>query len=107
MEPDKRVSSYDPFGENALYYEAGSVIKTHPDIPYNDGIRRIFLYVDGELPEGAGENEKKLKNLLNYIGHSTETNVTDETTRKLDDIVRSMKADEETEGRRMKSRGMF
>ncbi len=97
------ILSYDPFGENAMYYEVGNIIKTHPNIPYYDGIRRIFLFVDGELPEGAGEEKKQLKNLLNYIGHSTEANVTDQNTKKLDDIVRSMKADEETEGRRMKS----
>ena len=41
------ILSFDPFGKNAMYYEAGSVIKTHPDIPYDDGIRRIYLYVKG------------------------------------------------------------
>ena len=54
------ILSYDPFGQNAMYYEAGTTLKTHPHIQYNDGVRRIFLYVGGELPEGAGEDERKL-----------------------------------------------
>ena len=86
------ILSYDPFGANALVYEAGSVLKTHPDRPYDDGIRRIYLYVDGELTKDATEDEKKLQALLKYIGNSTEENVTDETTKELDDIVKKVKA---------------
>ena len=86
------ILSYDPFDRNAMYYEAGSVIKTHPDIPYDDGVRRIYLYVDGELPEGAGEEDRKLKNLLRYIGKSTKANITDDLTDRLNDIVHKAKA---------------
>ena len=43
-----------------MYYEAETVITTHPDIAYNDGIRRIFLYADGKLPKGADEAEAEL-----------------------------------------------
>ena len=97
------ILSYDPFGENAMYYEAGTVIKTHPHIPYDDGIRRIFLYADGELPEDADEGEKKIKNLVTYIRSSTGTNVVDENTRKLDSIVRNTKSKEDIGIRIMKS----
>lgn len=97
------ILSYDPFGENAMYYEAVSTLKTHPHIPYNDGIRRIFLYVDGDLPGGAGDDEKKIRNLLRYIGHSREANVTDETTRKLNDIVTTTKLKKDIGIRYMKS----
>ena len=97
------ILSYDPFGEGALYYEAGTIIKTHPHIPYNDGIRRIYLYVDGRLPEGAGEAEHRLMNLLKYIKESTEKNVTDDTTRKLNEIVKITKAKKDIGVRYMKS----
>ena len=97
------ILSYDPFGKSAMYYEAGSIIKTHPDIPYNDGVRRIYLYVDGKIPEGAGDDEKKLENLLRYIGNSTDENVTDETTRKLNDIVAKTKLKKDIGVRYMKS----
>ena len=97
------ILSYDPFGKNAMYYEAGSIIKTHPDIPYNDGVRRIYLYVDGGLPGEADDGEKKLRNLLRYIGKSTEDNVTDDTTRKLNDIVAKTKRRKDIGVRYMKS----
>ena len=97
------ILSYDPFDRNAMYYEAGSVIKTHPDIPYDDGVRRIYLYVDGELPEDAGEEDRKLKNLLRYIGKSTKANITDDFTDKLNDIVYRTKARKGVGVRYMKS----
>lgn len=97
------ILSYDPFEKNAMYYEAGSIIKTHPDIPYNDGVRRIYLYVDGELPGEADDGEKKLRNLLRYIGESTEANVIDDTTRKLNDIVAKTKRRKDIGVRYMKS----
>ena len=86
------ILSYDPFGKNAMYYEAGTVLKTHPDIPYDDGIRRIFLYVNGQLPKEAAEAEQRLKILLKYIGKSTADNAVDDNTRKLNEIVRNIKA---------------
>ena len=97
------ILSYDPFDRNAMYYEAGSIIKTHPDLPYDDGVRRIFLYVDGDLPGDAGDDDRKLKNLLRYIGKSTKANVTDEVTGKLDDIVHKTKAKKGIGVRYMKS----
>ncbi len=97
------ILSYDPFGEDALYYEAGSVIKTHPNVEYNDGIRRIYLYVGGMLPEGAGEEEKNLQNLLMYIGNSSKENIKNEEIRKLDEIVSKTKADKNVGIRYMKS----
>ena len=92
VEPDKQSSKKELLPKRSRYYEAGSVIKTHPDIPYDDGVRRIYLYVDGELPEGAGEEDRKLKNLLRYIGKSTKANITDDLTDRLNDIVHKAKA---------------
>ena len=86
------ILSYDPFGENAMYYEAGTVLKTHPTVNYDDGIRRIFLYVGGNLSDQADKAEQSLKNLLVYINESKTENATDDNTKKLDAIVRSTKA---------------
>ena len=97
------ILSYDPFGENAMYYEAATVIKTHPHVPYSDGIRRIFLYTDGEIPKECSEDDQTLKNLLRYINESTGANVIDDNTRKLDDIVSNTKARKEIGIRYMKS----
>ncbi len=89
------ILSYDPFGQNSMYYEAGSVLKSHPDVPYDDGIRRIYLYTEGDLPDRAEADDRKLKNLLRYINESTLENVIDDNTRKLDEIVRNTKAKED------------
>ena len=97
------ILSYDPFGDNAMYYEAGTTLKTHSHLQYNDGIRRIFLYVGGDLPKDAGEDEKKIQNLLRYISESKEENATDESTQRLDGIVRSTKAKKDVNKRYMKS----
>ena len=86
-----------------MYYEAGTTVKTHPQIPYNDGVRRIFLYTNGKLPEGAGDDDKKLMNLLRYIGNSREENVTDDDTRRLNEMVKSTKADKKVGLRYLKS----
>lgn len=97
------ILSYDPFGENSMYYEAGTVMKTHTAVPYNDGVRRIFLYADGEPVKEDNEDEQTLKNLLRYINKSTSDNVLDDNTRKLDDIVNSTKARKEIGIKYMKS----
>ncbi|MCR5391361.1 MAG: hypothetical protein K6E77_11475, partial [Lachnospiraceae bacterium] len=44
-----------------------------------------------------------LKNLLQYIRRSTEENITDETTRRLDDIVKATKHKKDVGIRYMKS----
>ena len=97
------ILSYDPFGMGDMIYEVGSIIKTHPEVSYNDGIQRVFLYVDGKLPENAGEDERKLRDLLKYISRSVEENVKDKELRKLDDIVKSIKIKPEVGIRYMKS----
>ena len=97
------ILSYDPFGKNAMYYEAGTTLKTHPEIPYDDGIRRIYLYTGGELPENADEYDRRLQALLKYIEKSTEENVTDDTTKRLDEIVNTAKKKKEIGVRYMKS----
>ena len=97
------ILSYDPFGENAMYYEAGTVIKTHPHLPYDDGIRRIYLYANGNLPDDAGKDDLQLKSLLKYINESTTDNATDDITRKLDDIVKTTKLKKDVGIRYMKS----
>ena len=97
------ILSYDPFDQGDMYYEAGTMLKTHPDIPYDDGIRRIYLYTEGKLKKDADDNDKKLKNLLQYIRRSTEENVTDETTRRLDELVKATKHKKDIGVKYMKS----
>ncbi len=88
------ILSYDPFGAGDLYYEAGTQLKTHPDIPYEDGIRRIYLYADGKsnLTGAAGE---KLESMVRYIRYSDREHVVDEATAELDTIVHETRTNKE------------
>ena len=97
------ILPFDPFGENAMYYEAGTIVKTHPQVMYNDGIRRIYLYVNGELQDNATDDDRQLQILLKYINDSTTENATDELTKRLDSIVKSTKAKKDIGIRYMKS----
>ena len=72
-------------------------------MPYDDGMRRIYLYVNGDLPDDAGKDDLQLKSLLRYINDSTAANATDEITRKLDNIVKSTKLKKDVGIRYMKS----
>ncbi len=97
------ILPFDPFGENAMYYEAGTIVKTHPHVPYDDGIRRIYLYVNGDLPDNAADDDRQLQVLLKYINDSTTENATDELTKRLNGIVKSTKAKRDIGIRYMKS----
>lgn len=97
------ILSYDPFGKGEMYYEIKSVFKSHPELDYDDGIRRIYLYTDGKLPENPDKYDIMLQNLLRYIRNSTDENVTDEDTRRLDEIVRSTKQKKDVGVKFMKS----
>ena len=88
------ILSYDPFGAGDLYYEAGTQLKTHPNIPYEDGIRRIYLYADGNC-NLAGVAGEKMKSMVRYIRYSDKEHVVDEATAELDTIVREARANEE------------
>ena len=50
---------YDPFGKDCMLYSVKNVVEDHPEIEYNDGIRKLFLYTGGK--KGG---TKALKNLL-------------------------------------------
>ncbi len=97
------ILSYDPFGKGSMYYEARTMLITHPDTAYNDGVRRIFLYADGNLPEESAEDDRKIQKLLKYIARSTDDNISDESTVELDRIVRNTKSKKEVGVKYMKS----
>ncbi len=72
------ILPYDPFGKNMMIYHVKNTVEEIPEMDYNDGIRKIFLYTDGEK---GGSDE--LKKLLSYIKQSSFENVTDKQLEKL------------------------
>ena len=92
------VTDFDPFGKGEMYYEARTGIISHPELSYDDGLRKIFLYTEGKPAEHGMET---LQNMLRYIQHSDSTNVVDEPTRELDRMVQKVKRNEEVTTRYM------
>lgn len=80
----------DPFGENRMVYTVQNSVVESSQIVYNDGVTKLFLYVDGEI--GGSE---ELRNLLQYFSKSDEANVVDEDIKKLHKVVESIKKNQE------------
>lgn len=96
------IASYDPFLQGDMYYEARSVLTTHPTCEYNDGITNIFLYANGKLnipEEGRG---KKLQQLLQYMLTGEKPAVTDQEIETIDELVTKVKAKKEVTTNYMK-----
>lgn len=84
------ILTKDPFGKNQMLYSVKNSVEGFPDIVYNDGVAKLFLYVGGEL----GGNEA-LKDLLRYFGKSDKSNVVDEDIEKLHTIVEMVRHNRE------------
>lgn len=80
---------FDVFGGNRLKYTFTNVCLENPKILLNDGAYRIFLNTRGT--DGGSE---ELKELLRYIGESTDSNATNNNLRKLHTIVTDVKQSE-------------
>ena len=86
------ILSYDPFGAGDMYYFVKSVITTHPEIEYKDGVRRIFLYGKGK--NNLVSNPKygeKLQELIIYIVTGEKSENPSPVVTQLDEIVSGTK----------------
>ena len=96
------ILPYDPFGKNCMIYTVKNVVEEFPELLYNDGVKRLFLYVGGEL--GGTE---KLKDLLHYFSSSQKGNVTDAELEHLHSIVEKAKHNQEVGKRYMTLQDMI
>ena len=69
-----------------MLYSVKNYVEGFPEIVYNDGVTKLFLYVGGELG-GNGA----LKDLLRYFEKSDKNNVVDKDIEKLHTIVERVK----------------
>lgn len=69
-----------------MLYSVKNVVEGFEEIDYNDGVRTLFLYTDGEY---GGSPE--LKRLLTYIKHSTAENAADEELKTLHAMIETCK----------------
>ena len=84
------ILPYDPFGKDYMVYSVKNVVEDFPEIDYNDGVRKLFLYTDGK----NGGNDA-LKKLLKYIRYSKEENAVDEELKKLHSNIERLKDNKE------------
>ena len=93
------ILSYDPFLAGDMYYEAGTMLITHPDIDYDDGVRHIYLYCNGrpnfESHDGilslSPEHSKKLQEMLKYIVSGQKPSAPNTDIDAIEDIVAKIK----------------
>ncbi len=76
---------------------------THPEVPYDDGIRRIFFHAGGNCNITDPDDGKAISDMLKYIQNSNEHNVCNPDIRALDEIVTRVRQSEEVSIRLMKS----
>lgn len=96
------ILPYDPFGQNQMLYTVKNYIEEFPELVYNDGVKKLFLYVGGEL--GGTE---KLKSLLQYFSKSETSNATDADLEHLHSIVENAKHKQEVGKRYMTLQDMI
>ena len=80
------ILEHDPFGGERIIYKVKNFIEEMPEMLYNDGVKRIFLYTKGKI---GGTRE--LKNLLKYISESNPNNVVDTELEALHGLVDDIK----------------
>ena len=90
------------FGQNQMLYTVKNYIEEFPELVYNDGVKKLFLYVGGEL--GGTE---KLKSLLQYFSKSDTSNATDADLEHLHSIVENAKHKQEVGKRYMTLQDMI
>ena len=96
------ILPYDPFGQNRMLYTVKNCVEEFPELVYNDGVKKLFLYVDGEL---GGTEE--LKSLLQYFSDSNTQNVTDTDLEHLHSIVENVKHNQKAGKRYMTLQDMI
>ena len=84
------ILTEDPFGKDRMVYTVQNCVVEDSHIVYNDGVKKLFLYVNGKV--GGSE---KLKSLLQYFSKSNENNVVDADIQALHKIVENIKNNQE------------
>lgn len=85
------ITPYDPFDLNRMIYTIRNKCEEVPSMPYDDGARTIFLYTKGT----EGNPPKELKQLLQYMEHTTEENAKNDNLRNIQQMINIVKQDKE------------
>ena len=83
------ITTYDPFGLDRMVYTVKSGCIEVPELPYEDGVRTIFLYTKGT----KGDPPEELREFLYYMEHTSKENAKTENLKRLHEMVTAVKRD--------------
>ncbi|MBR4542693.1 MAG: hypothetical protein IKO53_00635 [Lachnospiraceae bacterium] len=84
------IMNFDLFQKGYMIYDFRTTCMQDPDIPYDDGLYRIYFNTTG-----TKGGSKSIKNMLNYIQNSASVSAVDDATEELEGYVHKVKTDPE------------
>lgn len=81
------ILPYDPFDKDRMMYTIKNQCVEEPDISYEDGATKIFLYTKGT----RGNASKSLADMLKYIEDTNVENITNEDIHTIHEFVEKAK----------------
>lgn len=86
------ICNYDPFGYDRVKYTIQNMCVEEPEMPYDDGAQTTVLYTKGTKDDDISE---ELRQFLNYMENTTQTNAVNDTLKAIQKMVDIVKRDGE------------
>lgn len=86
------ICNYDPFGYDRVKYTIRNMCVEEPEMPYDDGAQTTVLYTKGTKGDDISE---ELRQFLNYMENTTQTNAVNDTLKDIQKMVDIVKQDGE------------
>ena len=86
------ICNYDPFGYDRVKYTIRNMCVEEPEMPYDDGAQPTVLYTKGTKGDDISE---ELRQFLNYMENTTQTNAVNDTLKDIQKMVDIVKRDGE------------
>ena len=86
------ICNYDPFGYDRVKYTIRNMCVEEPEMPYDDGAQTTVLYTKGTKGDDISE---ELRQFLNYMENTTQTNAVNDTLKDIQKMVDIVKRDGE------------
>ena len=86
------ICNYNPFGYDRVKYTIRNMCVEEPEMPYDDGAQTTVLYTKGTKGDDISE---ELRQFLNYMENTTQTNAVNDTLKDIQKMVDIVKRDGE------------
>ena len=98
------ICNYDPFGYDRVKYTIRNMCVEEPEMPYDDGAQTTVLYTKGTKGDDISE---ELRQFLNYMENTTQTNAVNDTLKDIQKMVDIVKRDGEVSLSEKPDEGIF